>query len=79
MAFGGGKYEPEAEAALKTTNADLIGVFVVGGNRGDGFALQVKAPSGLLALAKLPEILRTIAEQVENDLRSPVARRRESK
>ena len=67
---GGGKYDPELRTAQASTGAGVVVLIVVGGDRGDGFALAVDeqwaAPKD--ALHQVPAILRAIAESVEEKL-----------
>jgi hypothetical protein len=67
---GGGKYDPELREAQASTRAGVVVLIVVGGDRGDGFALAVdqqwvKAGD---ALSQVPGILRAIADSVEEKL-----------
>jgi hypothetical protein len=69
--LGGGKYDPELRQAQASTHAGVVVLIVVGGDRGDGFALAVDeswvAPAD--ALSQVPGILRAIAESVDEKLR----------
>lgn len=60
--LGPGKYDDEATAAREQTGGSVI-LIVLGGERGSGMALQV-TPA---VVAKLPALLRALAEQIERD------------
>jgi hypothetical protein len=68
---GGGKYDPELRAAQASAHAGVVVLIVVGGDRGDGFAMAVDqqcvAPGD--ALSQVPAILRGIADSVEAKLK----------
>lgn len=68
---GGGKYDPELRQAQESTDAGVVVLIVVGGDRGDGFALAVNeqyaAPED--ALRQVPAILRAMAEAVDEKLK----------
>jgi hypothetical protein len=72
MALGPGKYDPELSAAIRSIRErapDIHGgmLIIIGPpHRGDvgGFACQLSA----LALAKAPDFLRQVADQIEADL-----------
>jgi hypothetical protein len=63
MALGAGKYDELCTDVLKRSGAVGAIVMVIGGDKGSGFS--VHAPFELLA--SLPDVLRTIAEGIEND------------
>lgn len=60
MPLGGGKYDPELEAAAATTGAHTLILIVLDGNRGTGFA--VRAP--LEIMARIPDLLRGVADGI---------------
>jgi hypothetical protein len=61
MAWGPGKYDLEVTQLRESTQAEGIILIVLGGNRGEGFSSQLTLP----ALLAMPQILRTIADQIE--------------
>lgn len=66
MNAGPGKYDPEAEHVFKETGARLAAVLVLGGKNGSGFSVS----SGDIKLvAFLPDMLRTMADSIDDDLR----------
>ena len=59
---GPGKYDPQLSAALRDAGA-LEGLLIVfDGQLGFGFAAQLKEPN----LGRVPEILRIVATQIED-------------
>jgi len=64
--LGPGKYDKEATTIRKATNADGVVLIIIGGNKGDGFSCQASLEVHLT----LPEILKNVANQVEEDLQS---------
>ena len=66
MAIGPGKYDDVATMARVASQArGGVIVIVLGGSQGSGFAMQSEDP---ILMAKVPEILRNIADQIEADL-----------
>lgn len=66
MKFNGpGKYDHVATDARKAAKAAGIGLIVIGGEHGDGFSVQM--PPELLLV--LPELLRTMATDIDRQLR----------
>lgn len=65
MTLGRGRYDDEATAAREETGAQGIVLIVLAGDKGNGFAVQVRSP---YLLKRLPEMLRTMAEQIERDI-----------
>lgn len=65
MAAGGGKYEKEITELREQLKADGLIMIVIGGERGEGFGIQGTAG----VILALPKMLRTIADQVEADIR----------
>lgn len=63
MAMGPGKYD--ALASIVRTRAAAAGVIVIvlDGKRGSGFSVQATAE----VTARLPEILRVMADEIEHD------------
>jgi hypothetical protein len=67
MALGPGKYDDAATVVMEMTKAAGVLVMVIGGERGQGFSFQ-----GDLELTRqIPKMLRTVADQIEDDLNSP--------
>jgi hypothetical protein len=64
MSNGPGKYDSVLTEARARTNAAGAVLIIMGGNQGDGFAVQV-APDYLF---KLPTMLRYMADQIDADL-----------
>lgn len=62
---GPGKYDAECTRVRDATNADGVILIVIGGTLGQGFSVQ--AP--LEVIARLPETLRDVANQIERQLR----------
>lgn len=67
MTVGPGKYDAAATTARAATAADGVILIVIGGKHGHGFSIQATAD----ITARLPTILRNLANDVENDLRNP--------
>jgi hypothetical protein len=67
MAFGeGGKYDAQCEQVLRNTKAEACVVIVLGGEKGSGFSVSV---TNLSAARAIPDLLRTVAQDMEADLR----------
>jgi hypothetical protein len=64
MADGPGKYDAEAEQVLARVDADGVVLLVMGGTKGNGFAVK----GTWEAMATMPEILRNAARWIERDL-----------
>jgi hypothetical protein len=65
MALGPGKYDDQATQVRTATQASGAIVIILGGVNGSGFSVQ--GPIDLEA--KLPAILRNVANQIESDLK----------
>ena len=63
--IGKGKYDLECSAVRMRTLATGVIVIVIGGDRGSGFSMQ--APPEMTA--KLPGVLRHMADEIEADLK----------
>ena len=63
--MGPGKYDEEATLVMEKTNAQGVILIVIGGTKGEGFAVQAT----LQVTLALPSMLRNIADQVEKDLK----------
>ena len=61
MPFGPGKYDDLATYVRDKAEAVGVAIIIVGGNKGEGFAVQ--APLDLVL--KLPEMLRNMADEIE--------------
>lgn len=68
MSMGAGKYDAECEAAREATSALVTLLIVLDGKRGSGFSLTALAGVQNTAIEKVPQLLRTVANQVEVDL-----------
>lgn len=68
--IGPGKYDDEATIVRERTKARGVIVIVLGGDKGNGFAVQSE---GLDLTAEMPAFLRAMADQIEADLRPPPA------
>ncbi len=66
MAQGPGKYDNLATIVRWRADADAVVLIVVDGNRGSGFSMQ--AIPGTRAGRHLPELLREIADQIEEGM-----------
>lgn len=66
MALGPGKYDTECEQVLRSTDADMVLVIVLGGVRGAGFSASIRADMPVL-LRAVPGILRVTADAIERD------------
>jgi hypothetical protein len=64
MALGPGKYDDLCTHVRETAKAEGALVIVVNGSNGSGFSCQ----AGLVTTAKLPTMLRIIADQIEADI-----------
>ena len=62
---GAGKYDPICTAARLATKAEGLLLCVLGGELGDGFSVQATPEQ----LEKLVPVLRTVADQIEADLK----------
>jgi hypothetical protein len=67
MPFGAGKYDELATLVRETTQAEAAVVLVGGGNRGDGFSVQLLTNDAIGALLKLAKALRDTAALIEAD------------
>lgn len=61
MAFGPGKYDDLATEVRTKAKADGVLLLIVDGTKGSGFSAQLPP----LLTAKLPAILRSIADQID--------------
>ncbi len=62
--IGKGGYDGACDAAYETTGASAIVLVVVNGERGHGVSVKCSQEW----LKEVPEVLRLIAEALENDL-----------
>ena len=65
MTIGAGKYDEQLTIAREACGSTAAMLIVVNGNRGPGFACQ----SDLVSMARLPAMLRFMADQIEADLK----------
>jgi hypothetical protein len=65
MSDGPGKYDDEATWVRERIKASGVILIVVGGDRGQGFEVQAT----LEVTLNLPTMLRTLADQIEADLK----------
>jgi len=65
MALGAGKYDEALTVARKLCGSTAAALIVIEGESGRGFACQMDMAS----MMKLPEVLRSMADQIEADLR----------
>ncbi len=63
MAIGPGKYDGWALRLIKETHAEAVVVIVLGGKKGNGFAVKTTDPEFSL---HLPDILRGVAKSMED-------------
>lgn len=64
MAVGEGKYDAIVTEVREKTQASGVVLIVFSGNQGGGFSVQ--APGALLA--RLPGVLRHMADEIESDI-----------
>ena len=62
MAQGPSKYDRECTLVRESAQAKVVLVIVVGGDRGDGFAMQAGGDVPPTVVAKM---LRNVADQIE--------------
>lgn len=62
-----GPYDDLTTCVLQQTDAEAVVVFVLHGQHGSGFSVQALAGHVEQALARIPDILRAVAEQIEVD------------
>jgi hypothetical protein len=66
MAIGpGGKYDAQCERVCMETKAEACVVIVLGGTSGSGFSVSV---TNLSAALEIPQLLVSVAKQMEADL-----------
>jgi hypothetical protein len=63
MAVGPGKYDDLATTVREQAHAAGVIVIVIGGDKGEGFAMQ----ADVRTMLALPQMLRHIADQIEQD------------
>lgn len=64
MGIGPGKYDDLATIVREQAHAAGVIVVVVGGDKGEGFAVQ----ADVRTILTLPKMLRFIADQMEQDM-----------
>ena len=68
--MGPGQYDDQATLVREAMKAHGVILMVIGGTRGDGFSVQA-AP---YVLPFLPTMLRSMADQIETDVRAEMER-----
>jgi len=64
--LGGGKYDPELCEVMASSRAEVVVLIVIGGNRGNGFAMALAEAMRLSnVVPEVPAILRAIADSIE--------------
>ena len=64
--LGGGKYDAELGEVMASAHAKVVLLVVLGGNRGDGFAMAIdELLRTNVVIAEVPSILRAIADSIE--------------
>jgi hypothetical protein len=66
MTYTEGRYDALADGVLRETDADAVILVVLGGNKGSGFTLSCKGEVVDQAHARLPALLREIADSIEH-------------
>lgn len=66
MPVGGGKYDAEVEHVYASSGGAVALVIVLGGPRGAGFSCKGEVTE----IMKLPSLLRTVADSIEEDQRT---------
>jgi hypothetical protein len=69
MSIGEGKYDWLCTYVREQAVAKGAVIMVFEGNKGNGFSIQVSSPDILLGL---PGVLRTMANQIEEDLKTQI-------
>ena len=63
--LGPGKYDDLCTEIREATEAEGVILIIIGGNKGQGFSAQLSPE----ATVKMPAVLRSIADQIEDDAR----------
>lgn len=66
MTLGPGRYDEETTRIREENDAEGVILVVIGGKKGAGFSVQAPADVQFM----LPSILKSIANEIERDLRS---------
>lgn len=69
MAAGPGKYGHITERVLKESKAQAVCLIVIQGELGSGFDVAGNFPDAFPLLTKLPEVLRSMADSIEQDIK----------
>ena len=69
MTTGKGKYDDDCTKFREDTEATGVLVVVFDGKHGNGFSVQCK---DLYLIASIPQILRNVANEIDNDLRDDI-------
>lgn len=79
MARGPGKYDKLAERCITEADAEAVVLIVFSGNKGSGMSASVKlvpefevAMRNLEVIARLPGVLRNVADHIEKDAKRTV-------
>lgn len=67
MATGPGKYHLEAEGIVLKYHAAGVVLIVIGGSKDSGFEVAMRDPD---VIKDLPDLLRTMADQIQTDVES---------
>ncbi len=65
MPAGAGKYDDLCTAARVETDAEMVLLVILGGNRGHGFSMQQKSHVDPLAIVQM---LRDVATEIETSI-----------
>jgi hypothetical protein len=74
MAYTEGRYDTVVDGVLQQTAAEAVILVVLGGNKGSGFTLSCKAQVVEKVHARLPMMLREIADSIERGAQPDVTR-----
>lgn len=69
MPMGGGKYDALAVELLNKANAQAVCIIVMDGLKGSGVAISedFAVAGGLYHIKRLPDLLRYVAKQIEDE------------
>ena len=68
MAIGHGKYDDECTEVREKTKAGAILLIILGGEKGDGFSVQIPVEM----LGAVPSMLRYLADEIQKDYRKMI-------
>jgi len=69
MTIGPGKYDDVATSVREQTEATAVIVMIFGGDKGNGFSVQVE---DLTLMRIMPAILRELADKIEQDIKKGI-------